>query len=140
MPADTDQLRPGTPGTEVMRESAVAVLGDLGGAGAIGLGGRRRFRPEPVDQSVVHGERGRDQNGKLHVRIRGAGRQRGLDVRLGQAARLAADGPGDVEQRLHLGVQAMRCAVLDDVDDRRQLGGAIAFQQRAANAPWESMQ
>ena len=56
--------------------------------------------------------------------------------------RVAPDGPGDVEQRPHLGVEAVGRAVLDHVDrpapGRRR---ALAFSSSAvANAPWESMQ
>ena len=59
----------------------------------------------------------------------------------GQRARVSADGAGDVQQRLHLGVEAIGRADLDRVEQRRPARARPRAPSRAvACAAWESMQ
>ena len=58
------------------------------------------------------------------------GRVRRRDVGGGEVARLASDRPRDVEQRAHLGVEALGRPDLDRVDQRHEIGGAAPLEER----------
>ena len=107
--------------------SAVAVLGDLRGALAVGLGARRRRRAEAVDHAVVHAERRGDQHGELGVGVA----WRRLSSARSTSARATARGlrwtPRAISTSAAIfGESPSDRAELDAVDEGGDAGGAVA--------------
>ncbi len=108
---------------------AVSVCGYLVGALAVHLRDGRGPRPEPVHEAVVHRERRCDQDRELDVGIGRAGGLRRRDVIGREFERVAANGPGNVEEGLHLRVVPLRRPDLYDLEKRHTGRIAAALHQ-----------